>query len=148
MKIRWTLPMLALMTLPCLGAEKSATKITEQQRQELVANAPKYFDQVDSIFRAFVGRDATKDERSHFGALLAFGISPYEIESLVRSTQEHLVYQRRLEQNQFVAACLGTFDNQGRNYNEEWHEEIENRAIQCADRLMNKLDQHNRTAQQ
>lgn len=67
---------------------------------------------------------------------MAFG---NEIRDFRDSYEGYRYKQDRRER--LVIACLATFDNRDRNYNDQWHQELENRAIACADRLMKKLDE-------
>lgn len=63
--------------------------IYNQQQQKYLQDAPKYSDQVNSVFQSQLGRDATADEKNHFGALIASGQDPYQIQQALQQTQEY-----------------------------------------------------------
>lgn len=50
------------------------------QNKQYLKDAPKYYDQINGQFQSTLGRDATQQEKDHFGSLLASGsVDPYTV---------------------------------------------------------------------
>lgn len=53
--------------------DNTPDKVYARQQQEYQQKAPQYYDAIDQAFQGGLGRTATKEEKDHFGALLASG---------------------------------------------------------------------------
>lgn len=61
-----------------------------QKPGALAQKAPQYSEQVNKIFQSNLGRDATADELTHFGTLLASGnVDAYGLQEFVKGTDEY-----------------------------------------------------------
>lgn len=61
-----------------------------QKPGALVQKAPQYSEQVNKIFQSNLGREATADELTHFGTLLASGnVDAYGLQEFVKGTDEY-----------------------------------------------------------
>lgn len=58
------------------------------------AEAPKYYDQINGQFQSTLGRDATQEEKDHFGSLLASGqVDPYTVGQFLHQLPEAVTKQ-------------------------------------------------------
>lgn len=73
--------------------------IYKQQQDQYLTDAPKFADQVNGAFQSNLGRAATQDELTHFGALLASGQDPYQVQQALQQTQEYQNTQNTNFQN-------------------------------------------------
>ncbi len=74
-------------------ANTPATQYAQQQKQ-YEADAPKFYDQINGMFQSTVGRDATDDEKKHFGSLLASGqVDPYTVNQFLTALPENVQKQ-------------------------------------------------------
>jgi hypothetical protein len=82
--------------------------IYQQQQNQYLQQAPKFADQVNGIFQSQLGRDATADEKSHFGALIASGQDPYQVQQALQQTQEYQNTANTKFQQQLGSQLQGT----------------------------------------
>jgi len=68
---------------------QSPSNIYNQQQQQYLSQAGNFKDQVNGAFQSTLGRDATQDELSHFGALMASGQDQYQVQQALQQTQEY-----------------------------------------------------------
>ena len=65
-----------------------------QQQKQYETDAPKFYDQINGLFKQTVGRDATDDEKKHFGSLLASGqVDPYTVAQFLQALPENVQKQ-------------------------------------------------------
>lgn len=68
----------------------TAQDLYNKQQAKYQAEAPKHFDTVQSAFKSLMGRDATQEELTHFGTLMASGqTDPYELQNYLKQTPEY-----------------------------------------------------------
>jgi hypothetical protein len=82
--------------------------IYQKQQQQYLQEAPKYADQVNQQFQSLLGRDATADEKNHFGALIASGQDPYQVQQALQQTQEYQNTANTKFQNQLQNQLQGS----------------------------------------
>lgn len=74
--------------------ENTPDKINAKQQAQYQADAPKFKDQVNNLFQGNYGRDATTDELSHFGALMASGNQDaYQLQQFLQQQPEYQTKQ-------------------------------------------------------
>lgn len=57
--------------------------------QNLATKAKGYSTNVGGMFKDLLGRDATAEESDYYGRLLAQDVTPYEVQSAIKNTQEY-----------------------------------------------------------
>lgn len=61
-----------------------------KQQQEWQAAAPQHYDAIGQLVQSTLGRQATQDELSHYGTLIASGqADPYQIQQYLQATPEY-----------------------------------------------------------
>lgn len=69
-------------------------KQAADQQAKYQADAPKFYDQINGQFQSSLGRDATKEEKDHFGSLLASGqVDPYTVGNFLSQLPEAVTKQ-------------------------------------------------------
>lgn len=64
--------------------------IAANQNEKQLAEAPKHFDAVNSVFQSQLGRAASQDELNHFGSLLASGTTDaYQLQQFLQQQPEY-----------------------------------------------------------
>ncbi len=64
------------------------------QQKKYEQDAPKYYDQIDSMFNQTLGRSATDDEKKHFGAQMASGnVDAYTMNQWLQALPENVQKQ-------------------------------------------------------
>ena len=82
--------------------------LAAKQQAQYTADAPKYYDQVNTTFNSLLGRNATDDEKSHFGALMATGtVDPYSLQSFIQAQPEYQTNQNKTFQNSLATQLQG-----------------------------------------
>lgn len=72
------------------GAVANFAQMESQKPQNLAKNAPQYHDQVNQVFKSMLGRDASSDELSHFGGMIASGnLDAYQLQNFLTGTPEY-----------------------------------------------------------
>lgn len=104
-----------------------------QKQKQYEADAPKFYDQINGQFNSVLGRDATKDEKSHFGSLMASGnVDGYTIGQFLNALPENVQKQdaefrkslntelqgqdSQYFKEQVLPGVQSTFANQGRDF--------------------------------
>lgn len=68
----------------------SPSNIYAQQQKQWAADAPKSADSINQMTQSLLGRNATQDELSHYGTLIASGqADPYQIQQFIQATPEY-----------------------------------------------------------
>lgn len=68
----------------------SPANVYARQQQQWQKDAPSHYDSVGQIIQSSLGRQATQDELSHYGTLIASGqADPYQIQQFIQSTPEY-----------------------------------------------------------
>jgi hypothetical protein len=86
----------------------SPQNVYKNQQAQYLAAAPKYADQVNQIFQSNLGRAATADEKTHFGASIASGQDPYQVQQALQQTQEYQNTQNANFQNKLQGQLQGS----------------------------------------
>lgn len=123
--------LLILISLSQIGM--AITVLTDAQKQEILAKAPQYFDEVDSIFLEMLKRMPTKEERLHFGALRAWQGNSNGIRQALLVCQEYKLRENKERRDKFIQACMASLAGQ-----RSWIGWKEQQAVECADRLMER----------
>lgn len=67
----------------------SPENINAQKQKQNQAGAPKYYDQVNQMFQGSLQRDATDEEKQHFGGLMASGdVDAYTVQQFLTALPE------------------------------------------------------------
>lgn len=75
----------------------SPANVYATQQKQWAAKAPENYASVGQIVQQLLGRQATQDELSHYGTLIASGqADPYQIQNFIQSTPE---YQNTQDKN-------------------------------------------------
>ncbi len=92
--------------------DNSPTNIAKREQEKQLAEAPKHYDAVNSLFQSTLGRAATQDELSHFGSLLSSGTTDqYQLSQWLQQQPEYQTTQN----NKFTAGLsdkLAGYDKQ------------------------------------
>lgn len=65
-----------------------------QQNATYLKDAPKYYDQINQQFQSTVGREATQEEKDHFGSLMASGsVDAYTVGQFLQQLPEAVTKQ-------------------------------------------------------
>lgn len=95
-----------------LAEENSPANIQKRQQAEYAAKAPQYYDSVGKMIKDSLGRDATPDELSHFGSLMASGSTDaYGIQQFLQQQPEYTSKQNKTFQDQMSNQLAG-YDKQ------------------------------------
>lgn len=87
-----------------------------QEQQRYTADAPKFYDQINGMFQQSLGRDATNEEKSHFGSLLASGqVDPYTVNQFVTTLPESV----KRQDEAFRTQLSGSLQKQDAQYYQE-----------------------------
>lgn len=77
-----------------LAQDNSPDKQYAKQQEQYGKDAPKFYDQINGMFQQTLGREATADEKSHFGSLLASGqVDSYGVGQFLNALPEHVQQQ-------------------------------------------------------
>lgn len=81
--------------------ENTPDKQYAKQQAGYQAEAPKHYDAINQMFQGTLGRDATQQEKDHFGSLLASGqVDPYTIGQFLQQLPENVKKQDAEFRNQ------------------------------------------------
>lgn len=82
----------------------SPENVTANQNKKNLDEAPKYYDQINQMFQGTLKRDATQDEKQHFGSLMATGnVDAYTVGQFLNALPENVK-----KQDEEFQAGLGT----------------------------------------
>ncbi len=72
------------------SAVANYAQMDAQKPQNLVKKAPQHYGSVENLFSQMLGRQATQEEKDHFGGLLASGqVDAYQLQDFLRGTPEY-----------------------------------------------------------
>lgn len=70
--------------------DNSPANVYARQQQQWKQNSSQNYGTVDQLIKSSLGRDATQDERDHYGTLIASGqADPYQIQQFLQATPEY-----------------------------------------------------------
>lgn len=93
--------------------QNSPDKVYARQQEELKQKAPQYYDAVSNLIKTGLGRDATAQEKEHFGSLLASGqLDNYQLSQFISQLPE-AVKQKDAD---FRKQLSGELDTQNQDY--------------------------------
>lgn len=115
------------------NADNAPDKIAAQNQAQYLKNAPQHYDTINNLFKSNYGRDATQDEKDHFGALLASGTTDaYGLQNFLQQQPEYQNQQnakmrsdlsgtmaandKRQFQEQILPGIQENFAKQGRSF--------------------------------
>lgn len=91
-------------------------RIQAQKQKEYEAAAPKYYDEINSMYQQAIGRDATDSEKKHFGALRASGnVDAFTIGQFLNALPEAVQKQ----DTEFRKGLTGDLQKQDSQYYQE-----------------------------
>ncbi len=98
-------------------SQNTPDKLYAKQQAEYAKNAPQHYDAVNGLFQSQLGRDATQEEKDHFGSLLASGTTDsYQLQNFLQQQPE---YQNK-QNDQFRQGLSGTMAaNDKRQFSEQ-----------------------------
>lgn len=88
--------------------ENTPDKIYSRQQAQYLADAPKFKDQINNLFKSNYGRDASTDELSHFGAIMASGNQDaYQLQQFLQQQPEYQTKQNEKFQSDLSGKLAG-----------------------------------------
>lgn len=92
--------------------ESDPENINKKKNADQLAEAPKHYDEVNSLFQSQLGRTASQDELQHFGSLLASGVTDsYQLQQFLQQQPEYQTKANTNFQNQLSGQLAG-YDKQ------------------------------------
>lgn len=92
--------------------DNSPAKLAAKQQAQYLADAPNHYDTVSQTFQGQLGREATQQEKDHFGALLAAGnTDPYQLQQFIQQQPEYQQTQNKNMRDQLSGQLQG-YDQQ------------------------------------
>lgn len=105
----------------------SPQNVAANQQKKYLADAPKFYDQINGMFKESLGRDATQAEKEHFGSVMAQGgTDTYTLQQFLTSLPEAVTKQDEA----FRTNLSNTLQSQdARYFKEQIQPSMEARAV-------------------